>query len=136
MLEGSLTAFAHGADTVPAVVVWAFAAWTVFVWGTRIRNILSDDGGAPVLAVAVGLTVLGLLVAVFAATGRARWAVPVAAAATVAVWLVRVPQLLLHDHSVGFVVVHVVLAGVSIALAAGAVRAVGARSAARSAAAR
>jgi hypothetical protein len=104
------------------VVVWAFAAWTVFVWGTRIRNILADDAGLPSLLVASGLTVLGILVAVHAAAGRPRWAVPAAAAATLAVWAVRVPQILLHDHSAGFVVVHVVLAAVSVGLAVAATR--------------
>jgi hypothetical protein len=106
------------------LVVWAFAAWTVFVWGTRIRNILADDGGVPTLLAAVALTVLGLLVALGAAT-RSRWlarVVPIAAVATFVTWAVRVPQILLHDHEVGFVVVHVVLAAVSVALAAGAWR--------------
>jgi hypothetical protein len=109
------------------MVVWAFAAWTVFVWGTRIRNILSDDGGAPALAVAVGLTLLGLLVAAHAATGRLPWAVPVAAGATVVVWAVRAPQILLNDHSVAFVVVHLVLAAISVGLAVVAWRRTGAR---------
>lgn len=105
------------------MVVWAFAAWTVFVWGTRIRTILSDDGGAVALAVAVGLTVLGVLVAVDAATKRLPWAVPWAVLATVVVWAVRAPQVLVNDHGVGFKVVHVALAVVSVALAIGAWRA-------------
>lgn len=99
------------------MVVWAFAVWTVFVWGTRIRNILSDDGGTGALVVAVGLTVLGLAVAVHAASGRLPWAVPAAALATVAVWAVRVPMVLLHDRSAAFRLVHVALAVVSVGLA-------------------
>ena len=109
------------------MVIWAFAAWTVFVWGTRIRNILSDDAGAIALVVAVGLTVLGVLTAVDAATRRVRWAVPMAASATVAVWLVRMPQVLLHDHGIAFKVVHLVLAVVSVCLAVAAWRSVATR---------
>lgn len=105
------------------MVVWAFAAWTVFVWGSRIRNILADDGGAGALVVAVGLTLLGLAVAAQAATGRVPWAVPAAAAATTAVWAVRAPLVLLHDRSVAFELVHLVLAVVSVALAVAAWRA-------------
>jgi hypothetical protein len=104
------------------VLVWAFAAWTVFVWGTRISNILSQGGGTLALLVAVVLTVLGVLSAIDAATKRLPWAVPWAVVATIAVWAVRAPQVLLHDHPAGFKVVHLVLAIVSIALAIGAWR--------------
>ena len=97
--------------------MWVFAAWTVFVWGTRIRNILADDGLSPGLVVAVGLTVLGVLVAVWAARGRPSWAVPAAVVATHVVWAVRVPQIALNDHSAAFVAVHLVLAVVSVGLA-------------------
>jgi hypothetical protein len=107
----------HRADTVARVAVRVFAVWTFVVWGTRIRNILSDDGSTLALAVAVGLTALGLLVAVHAATRRLPWSVPAAALATVVVWAVRAPQVLLHDHSGGFKAVHLLLAVLSIALA-------------------
>ena len=107
--------------------VWAFAIWTVFVWGNRIRNILADDGSTASLAVAIALTAMGVLVAVVAATGwRRAQIVAVALLVTIAVWLVRVPIILLDgDHSVGFKVVHSGLAVVSIVLAALAVRGAG-----------
>jgi hypothetical protein len=105
-------------------VVWTFAVWTVFVWGTRIRNILADDGGTAALVAAVALTVLGLGVAISAGSrGRSRHqVVAIAAIATFVTWAVRVPQILLHDHGAGFVVVHLLLAAVSTALAVAAWR--------------
>lgn len=105
-------------------MVYVFAAWTVFVWVTRIRNIIGDGGaegisGAVDVAVAAGLVVLGLLVALAGWRGRPAWAVPALGVATVAVWAVRVPMIVLSDEwSVGFEVVHAGLAVVSVALAA------------------
>jgi hypothetical protein len=94
----------------------------LLVWGTRISNILSDDGGTGALAVAGGLTALGVA-AVASLTGvRLPWAVPALAIATLVVWAVRVPLLLGNGHGAAFVVVHVVLAAVSAALAVGALR--------------
>ena len=100
----------------------AFAGWTLFVWGTRISNILSDGGGAPALAVAVGLALLALAVAWHALQGRWAWSVPALAAATLAVWAVRLPGVLLHDHGVAFKAVHVALGAVSAGLALGVLR--------------
>jgi hypothetical protein len=97
--------------------------WTLFVWGTRIANILTDGGGAGALVVAGGLTALAAAAAASLAGARLPWAIPALAAATIAVWAVRVPLLLAADHEAAFVVVHLVLAGVSVALAAGALRA-------------
>jgi cytochrome bd-type quinol oxidase subunit 1 len=92
--------------------------WTLFVWGTRIVNILTDGGGAGALVVATALTALAVAAGLsLARVCRLPWAVPALAAATVAVWAVRVPLLLGHDHEAAFVVVHLVLAGVSVALA-------------------
>lgn len=72
---------------------------------------------------AVALTALGVAAAASLAGVRLPWAVPTLAGATVAVWAVRVPLLLTSDHGAGFVVVHLVLAAGSLALAAGALRA-------------
>jgi hypothetical protein len=94
----------------------------LLVWGTRISNILSDDGGTGALAVAVGLTVLGVAAAAAQLGVRLPWAVPALAVATLVVWAVRVPLLLGNGHGAAFVVVHVVLAGVSVALAVAALR--------------
>jgi hypothetical protein len=99
-------------------VLLALPIWTLLIWATRIRNILSDDGSRAALIVPVVLTVL----AIGALIERRRWLV-VLATATIAVWLVRLPLVLLHDHSFGFKVVHGALAVVSIGLAVGAWRA-------------
>lgn len=85
---------------------------TLLVWATRIRNIVDDDWSAAELLVPVGLTVL----AVAALVRRWPW-LAVLAGATVAVWAVRVPLVLVRDHAVGFKVVHVVLAAGSVLLA-------------------
>lgn len=109
--------------------VVALVAWTFFVWTTRIRNIWTDDalttgeqwartalaGSFTVLAVAV---VVGLV-------RRAAWlrpAVLALAAWSVGVWVVRSVGIATADHDLGFVVVHLVLAIVSVALSALAVR--------------
>jgi cytochrome bd-type quinol oxidase subunit 1 len=106
------------------VAAWALVLWTLFVWGTRIVNILTDGAGAGALVVATALTALAVAAGLsLARVRRLPWAVPALAAATVAVWAVRVPLLLGHDHEAAFVVVHLVLAGVSVALAALALRA-------------
>lgn len=94
------------------------------MWVTRIRNI-ARDGGSPVsLLVALALVVLAVVVAVsLVRAGQPRWAVPALAAATVAPWAVRAPQILLGGHGTGFKVVHTALALVSIGLAVAALRA-------------
>jgi hypothetical protein len=102
----------------------ALAGWTVFVWGTRVRNIVRDGGGSLSLLVAVAMVVLAVAVAVsLVRRGSPRWAVPALAAATVAAWAVRAPMILTGDHGAAFKVVHTVLALVSVALAVAAVRA-------------
>jgi hypothetical protein len=106
-----------------AAVPAALAAWTVSVWGTRIRNIARDGGSRLSLVVALALVVLAVGVAVsLVRAGEPRWAVPALAAATVATWAVRTPQILLGDHSAAFRVVHTVLALVSVGLAVVALR--------------
>ena len=83
---------------------------------------MTDGGGAGALAVAVALTALGAVAAALLAGARLPWAVPALALSTLAVWLVRVPLLLAADHEPAFVVVHLVLAGVSVGLAAAVLR--------------
>jgi hypothetical protein len=101
----------------------ALAGWTVFVWGTRVRNIARDGGGSLSLLVALALVVLGVAVAVsLVRGGLPRWAVPALAAATVAAWAVRAPMILTGDHGAAFKVVHTVLALVSVGLAVAALR--------------
>lgn len=87
-----------------------FLAWTVFVWAGRIRN-----GGSVLLAASF------LVLAVMAAWRRGRW-ITALVIWTIGVWAVRTPYILVHDHPVGFKVIHTVLAAASIALAISAQR--------------
>ncbi len=113
--------------------VWPLVLWTLVVWVPRIRNIWIDDelstGGQ------LGRTALALTLIVPAIVlagvlwrqgdkllGAAKVTVFGFAAWTVAVWLVRGGSILVADHDAAFKVVHTVLAAVSIALSALAVR--------------
>ena len=101
----------------------ALAAWTAFVWGTRVRNVVRDGGGTIPLLVALGMVVLAVVVAAsLVRGGTPRSAVPALAVATVAAWAVRTPSILLGDHGAAFKIVHVALALISIALAVAALR--------------
>jgi len=103
-------------------VLLALPIWTLFVWATRMRIIFDQDQPKTTVIVPVILTVL----AVVALVDRRRGLLALAAATT-AVWVVRLPLVLAHDHAAGFKVVHAVLAIVSLALAYGAVRALSRR---------
>ena len=103
-------------------MVWALPAWTLFVWATRIRIISTQDASWTDIIVPVILTVL----AVAALVDRRR-GLPLLVVATIGVWVVRLPMVLVHDHSVPFKAVHTVLAVVSLALAYGAGRALNRR---------
>lgn len=92
---------------------YLLAGWTVLVWAGRVRNIIDADGSLAELLVPAVLVVLG--VATFV---RPQRVAPVLAVVTAVVWLIRVPLLLVHDHAAAFVVVHLVLAAVSLTLAA------------------
>ena len=114
-------------------------AWTLFVWLTRVRNALGDDdlstaGKAGALVLSASFVVLaGLVLDATVRHGDRRAAlVALLGLWTVVVWPVRVVQIAAANHGAGFVVVHVALGVLSIALAAVAVRAQGGFSAARS----
>jgi hypothetical protein len=114
--------------------VLVFGGWTLFVWATRIDNVLGQEdlttaGRAARLALAGSFTVAG--VALLAVAWRARGrglsrpealVVVAVAAWTVGVWAVRGIQIALSDHDAAFIVVHSVLGVVSTALAVQAVR--------------
>jgi hypothetical protein len=100
----------------------ALPIWTLLIWTTRIRNLGAGDWSATDLVLPIGLTVL----AVVALVDRRR-GVPALAAATVAVWAIRLPLVLVHDHGAAFKLVHAVLALVSFGLAYGSWRAVSRR---------
>lgn len=110
------------------VVLCAFVVWSVFVWGNRISNTLRSDEStvSKTFSTVLSIVLLASAVAVLAVTVRA-WRGVVrdsggkvlltAGLVTVVVWLVRIPQIALADHDAGFVIVHVVLGLISIALA-------------------
>ena len=115
-------------DTVPparrVLWPWLLVGWTVFVWAGRIR--LAEGEVGPFL---LALTFLVPAVALAVALVKFRTAVPALVGAlalwTTGVWVVRDADIVLGgDHPVGFVVVHVVLGVVSVALAALALRSV------------
>lgn len=113
----------------------ALAAFTLFVWTTRIRNIWTDD--SLTTAGQLGRTALSLTFTAFAVAvvwlwwhGRRTGAVaaiagPIVrgfAAWTIGVWAVRAVQIASADHGAAFVAVHTALAVGSTVLAVWAVR--------------
>lgn len=118
------------------VAIGAFILWTLFVWVGRIRNAVSDealdDGGrtGPLL-LSISFVVPALVLAVLlVVAGRAHtslgpagsWLLRGLAGWTTAVWLIRAGDIVLtSDRGAAFVTVHLVLAAVSIGLAAWAV---------------
>jgi hypothetical protein len=114
--------------------VVAFAAWTLFVWVGRIRNVWADAtldtaGKVGSSALAASFVVFAALTLVWAVKQR-RSGLPACtlylvgpfAAWTAGVWVVRSAAIWVHDHPVGFKLLHTVLAAASIALAALAVK--------------
>ncbi|MGI9120519.1 MAG: hypothetical protein ACR2G7_10455 [Acidimicrobiales bacterium] len=105
------------------LAVYALAAWTVFVWGTRISNIVGGAGSPVDLALAVGLAGLGVAVGVAAWRRTPRWLLTTLVLATLGMWAVRTPLILFDaDRGAAFKTVHLVLAAVSVALAVAAWR--------------
>ncbi len=101
----------------------ALGAWTVLVWTTRIVNIAGDEAltgmqkaGRTLLA----LSFTALVVAVgYALAQRRRWlddAVRSLAFWTIGVWIVRALGIVSGDHDAAFVLVHLLLAAVSVGL--------------------
>lgn len=113
-------------------------AWTLIVWVGRVRNALSDPEltgserlGPLLLAASFVVPALVLAVVLFVSTRRSsdggavlRYGVLALAAWTCGVWLFRIADIALGgDWSIGFVIVHAVLAVVSAVLAVLAARA-------------
>ena len=124
----------------PGARAWVLAlvAWSLLVWATRIDNILADeslDGGGQAWRIALSMSFVVLAVA-----AGWRWrrrgglaGRPVVARAlaawTIVVWVVRGIGITLGDHDLAFIVVHLVLAVVSIVLGAIVLRTLSARTA-------
>jgi hypothetical protein len=110
----------------------AFAAWSAYVWITRISNAWGPASDETTSAKVISTISAGVLLVGVAATlailvrARARGfaaaevlVLRVFVGLTVAVWAVRVPQILLDgEHGVGFKVVHTALAVLSVGLGA------------------
>ena len=94
----------------------------MFVWLTRVRNAARD--GESFLPYALSVAFLVLAVGVIATLGRDRRWILALAASTALVWPVRLVDIATSDHGVAFVVVHVLIGAVSIALAVAAARSV------------
>jgi len=109
----------------PRFAVHVVIAWTLFMWTTRTRLIFTEDNLSAVdivlrIAPVFLFVALALLLLYSVRTGRPALAptVTVIAAWTTVYWLVRVTLISFHDHPIGFKIVHVVLAGISIGTAA------------------
>jgi hypothetical protein len=111
--------------TRPKSLIVASSLWTLFVWGTRVRNIGNDDsmgGGEKAFAFLVCALFIGAAIALLALlvtrqSTRLRTLLPVFAVATVGWWAVRSVFIVVHDHSMAFRVVHIVLGIISSVLA-------------------
>jgi hypothetical protein len=115
------------------IVVYTFAAWTVVVWATRIRNILGDDAmerPEKVGRVGLSLTFATLGIAVAASLWRqvhpAVYALVVGLAGwTTGVWALMSGSIFVDPtHSGAFKAIHFGLAAFSVLLGAAAVWAV------------
>ena len=109
-----------------------FAAWSGYVWTTRILNAWAatseETATAKAISTVTAVVLLAGAVAAVAILVRARsrafaaaesFVLRAFAAATVAVWAVRIPLIVLDaEHNVAFKVVHTTLALISIVLAA------------------
>ena len=106
-------------------LVVASALWTLFVWGTRVRNVGNDDtlGGGEkafaffVCAVFIGAAIAMLVLLARRQSARLRVLLAAFAVATVGWWAVRSVFIVVHDHSMAFRVVHIVLGIISSVLA-------------------
>lgn len=99
------------------MAVYLLAAWTLFTWGTRIRNAAGDHEALTAYIVPALL----IAVAVMAIVRARRWGPLLVVASTVA-WLWRVPIIWSGDWSIAFKVVHTGLAVITWLLAAWTVR--------------
>jgi len=106
------------------VPVLTLVGWTLFVWATRVRNIIGDDelvGGARAWRLSVAVLFVVFAVALLAV--RRLWPVRSIVVLgpfvvfTIGYWLVRGTGIILEDHDLGFTIVHTILMVVSIGLA-------------------
>lgn len=130
----------RGVPPSPWGWVAGLVAWSGFVWGNRLNNLVADDATAGEWAVSGTLSAISLLLSLGATVAlvrawRSGWPSPAGATRgllqavagwSIGVWVVRGLDIAVDWRSVGFVVVHLVLAAVSIALGVGLLRGLGA----------
>lgn len=119
--------------TWPAVA--ALCGWTTFVWIARIKNAVGDDGmsaGGKVIAVITALAFLGAAGALAYVHVRshpgARRAAAAFALVSIVYWLIRAATIVVRDHPIGFIVVHTLLALITVGLGVWVLRSVSTRS--------
>lgn len=103
---------------------WVLVAWTVAIWGSRIRNIFVDDeltGADRIVSISVAVGLLGAAILFGSALiTSAKWstaALVVLVAVGVVRWTIRGPLILASDEwDAGFKIVHTVLWLVTVAL--------------------
>lgn len=96
---------------------WALVAWTVVIWGSRIRNIVVDDdlaGFDRMVSIVVAMALLGAaLLLGYALVTSTSWsgaALAVLVAIGILRWTIRGPIILLSDEwEVSFKIVHTIL---------------------------
>lgn len=103
--------------------VAALGVWTAFLWVTRIKNAVGDDtisSGGRAIAIVTSLVFLLAAAVVVVRTWRAAagWGRLASAFAVVSIgyWVVRAVTIVVRDHPLGFTVVHVALALVTVGL--------------------
>lgn len=103
--------------------VWVLITWTIFLWISRLRNVVNNDelsSSGRTIRVLVVVVFVALAVASAFAVRRA-WprVVAVFVGWTVLYWLIRGIGILIDgDYSIGFKVVHTLLMAVSLTLSA------------------
>lgn len=108
--------------------VWVLIGWTLFLWVSRLRNVLNNDelsSGGRTIRVAVVVIFVTLALAGAAAVRRKLPAgvrskvLGLFVAWTFGYWLIRGIGILIDgDYSVGFKAVHTVLMAISLTLSA------------------
>ncbi len=103
--------------------VWVLIAWTLFLWLSRLRNVLSNDelsnGGRGIRVAVVVIFVVLASIATWAVLRKRPKVLAVFLVWTVGYWLVRGVGILIDgDYSLGFKAVHTVLMGISLTLSA------------------
>ena len=111
MLDARAARFRHW--SLPAL-----GGWTLFVWVTRLRNLVRGDESAWWFLPAVLFVAGGVLCLVAWRRGREAYAPLLGAFALLgsAYWVLRAVAVVVSDHAVSFKAVHVVLAAVTVAL--------------------